>query len=254
VRTLSRNPRIRSFGLTFGGMITAALIALPLNAAAPSQKDKSTPATLRWAEGQPGCTFSRDNDGKYRYALWTDDYGVIVAVDSQELQLVHKRSHKFFGVQLTVRYRGKDKLFVDARRATLQFIKHEKLVQSALDPEVFAAKIQSAVDNVEHDTAREIKKHPERREKREQFVQDYQKEAIELIDFVTQRTLTAVELDSARSQADGWLLFSTDNKWIGDWKRPEEFLLRIPVGHRLLEFPFALPPHQGDLILRQRPN
>ena len=253
MRTLSRNLRIRSFGLTFGGMIAAALMALPLNAAAPSQKDKST-ATLRWAEGQAGCTFSRDNDGKYRYALWTDDYGVIVAVDSQELQLAHKRSHKFFGVHLTVRYRGKETLLVNGRRATLQFLKHEKLVQLALDPEVFAAKIQSAVDNVEHDTAREIKKHPERREKREQFVQDYQKEAIELIDFVTQRTFAAVELDSARSQADGWLLFSTDSKWIGDWKRPEEFLLRIPVGHRVLEFPFALPAPQGDLILRQRPD
>jgi hypothetical protein len=52
---------------------------------------------------------------------------------------------------------------------------------------------------------------------------------------------------------DGWVFFSAQDKWIGDWKNPEEFVLRIPLEDRVLEFPFKLPPNQGDLILRKRP-
>jgi hypothetical protein len=235
-------------------LVTAALVVLPPTAMATPLRDKSVPAALRWAEGQAGCTFSRDRDGKYRYALWTADYGVILAVDSQELQLAHKRVERFFGVHLTVRYRGQETLAVHAGQATLEFVKHSKVIQPVLAPESFAQKIQTDADELEHETQREVRKHPERKEEREKFVQEYQKEAADLIDFVTQRALPAVQLDARRSQADGWLLFSTRNKWIGDWKRPERFLLRIPVGDRVLEFPFALPAEQGDLILRQRPN
>jgi len=37
----------------------------PSSAQAEFAKDKSSPASLRWAEGVPGCTFSRDEDGKW---------------------------------------------------------------------------------------------------------------------------------------------------------------------------------------------
>jgi hypothetical protein len=251
VRLIYSTARFRWLALT----VVVRFIPVLLPPQAPAfAKETSAPPTLRWAEGQRGCTFSRDNDGKYRYALWTADYGVILAVDSQELQLVHKRVQRFFGLQLTVRYRGKDTLAVDPGQSTLEFVKHFKLIQHALDPEDFAQKTQADADEVEHETQREIKKHPERKEEREKYVQEYQKEAAELVDFVTQRTFPAVQLDARRSQADGWLLFSAKNKWIGEWKRPEEFVLRIPVGDRVLEFPFALPAQQGDLILRQRPD
>jgi hypothetical protein len=224
-------------------MLTQASTALP--------KDASLPV-LRWAEGHPGCTFSRDKDGKYRYALWTDDYGIILAVDAQELQLVHRRVEPFFAVNLTVRYRGKGTLFVDPGKATLEFVKHFKVVQSALDPEEFARQTQDDADELEYQTRREIEKHPEKREEREKYVQAYQKEAAEFQDFLTQHTLPPVELDSSRSEASGWVLFSTKSKWVGAWKKPEEFVLRVPVGDRLVEFPFALPTQAGDLILRQR--
>jgi hypothetical protein len=29
-------------------------------------------------------------------------------------------------------------------------------------------------------------------------------------------------------------------------------MLRLVIAHRVIEFPFALPPRQGDLILRRR--
>ena len=65
-------------------------------------------------------------------------------------------------------------------------------------------------------------------------------------------TLPPVELGSSRAEVSGWILFSVKSKWIGPWKKPEEFVLRIPIGDRLAEFPFSLPAQGGDLILRQR--
>jgi hypothetical protein len=31
-------------------------------------------------------------------------------------------------------------------------------------------------------------------------------------------------------------------------------VLRVPLGNRIVEFPFSLPPSEGDLILRRRPE
>jgi hypothetical protein len=239
--------------------VLAALVVLASTAFTPCAgwaapwKGKLPPPTLRWAEGQQGCTFSRDSDGKYRYALWTADYGVILAVDSQELQLAHKRvPEPYFSLHLTVRYRGQSTLVVNPRRATLEFVKHFKLIQPALNPESFARTTQADADEVEHQTKREIEKHPERKEEREKYVEEYQKGAAEFLEFLTSRTLRAVQLNPSHAEVKGWILFSAKNKWLGDWKRPEEFVLQLPLGDRILEFPFALPPQQGDLILRQR--
>jgi hypothetical protein len=215
-------------------------------------KEKTPPPTLRWAEGQPGCTFSRDDDGKYRYALWTPDYGVILAVDSQELEKVHHRVELFFGVQMTVRYRGKGALAVSPGAASLEFVRHFKVVQASLDPESFAQKTQDDADDLEHETQREIEKNPGKKEEREQFLQIYQKEVAEFLEFLSKHTLMAGSVDPSNPEMSGWVLFSTHSKWIGNWKKPEEFVLRLPLDNRIVEFPFALPPAQGDLILRKR--
>jgi len=213
---------------------------------------KNPPSTLRWAEGNTGCTFSLDSDGKYRYGLWTADLGVVLAVDAQELQLVHKRGERFFGVHLTVHNRGTAPLVVYPGQATLEFVKHSKVIQPALDPETFAEKAQSDVEDIESQSQREVEKHPERKEEREKFVQGWQKEVTELQDFLSHGTLPAVQLDSTHNEVSGWILFSTHNKWIGEWKKPEEFLFRIPLGSQIVEFPFTLPAQKGDLILRRR--
>jgi hypothetical protein len=224
----------------------------PLRAAPP--KNKSHPPTLRWSEDRPGCTFARDDDGKYRYALWTADYGVILAVDSQELEMTHRRVEPFFSVHLTVRYGGKSSLVVNPAAATLEFVRHFKLIQPALDPEGFADRVQADAGALEHETEHETRRHPERKPEREKFVQTYQKEVAELLDFLTRHSLMSNTLDSAHPEASGWLLFSTQSKWLGDWKKPEEFVLRLPLDDRVVEFPFVLPVKQGDLILRKRPD
>jgi hypothetical protein len=240
-------------GRGFLAVFCAAAYLAVFQPASASEKNKAA-LTFRWAEGTPGCTFSRDSDGKYRYGLWTPEFGVTLSVDAQELMLVHKRAERFFGVQVTLRYRGNSNLEFDPGHATLEFVKHSKVVQPSLDPESFVQRIQADLDQLEHDTQREVERHPEKKEEREKYVQAYQHDATELMDFVTRHTLSPVQLDSGNSETSGWILFSTKNKWIGDWKRPEEFVLRLPIGGNVVEFPFLLPPKKGDLILRQRPN
>jgi hypothetical protein len=50
------------------------------------------------------------------------------------------------------------------------------------------------------------------------------------------------------------VLFSSKSKWIDGLQKQEEFVLRVPFGNRIVEFPFSLPPSEGDLILRRRPE
>jgi len=120
--------------------------------------------------------------------------------------------------------------------------------------EAFAARVQNDADELEYQTEREVRKHPERKEEREKYVQTYQKEVTEFLAFLTQRTLPNTQLDPDHIELSGWVLFSTKNKWLGDWKKPEGFLLRFPIADKIVEFPFELPAQQGDLILRRRPQ
>ena len=117
-------------------MLTTSLLASsPAFAATPS-KDKNKLPGVRWIEGNPGCTFTRGEDGKYRYGMWNDDVGVVLAVDSQELEKVHRRRELFFAVFLTVRYRGQSSLEFTADQISLQFMKHFQVIQTALDPRI----------------------------------------------------------------------------------------------------------------------
>ena len=89
---------------------------------------------MRWSEEQPGCTFSRGDDGKYRYGLWSGDVGAILAIDARELQIIPHRNWPFFGVFLTIRYRGAGSLDASPEGITLQFMKHFKVVQTVARP------------------------------------------------------------------------------------------------------------------------
>ena len=235
-------PNLTSLRLA-GYVAIFALLLLP-NTANALWKDKKQMPTLRWTEGQPG---------KYRYSLWRTDYGVILAVDSQELEKVHRRVESFFSVELTVQYRGQSTLDVAPGDATLEFVRHFNVVQPSLGPESFAQKTQSDADERDHQAQREIRKHPEKKEEREKVQQTNQKEVDEFLEFMTKRAMRGATLGTGNPEVKGWVLFSVDSKWIGGWKRPEEFVLRLPLAGHVLEFPFTLPAAQGDLILRKRP-
>jgi hypothetical protein len=216
--------------------------------------DKATPQppTVRWNEQQPGCTFSRGDDGKYRYGMWSGDVGVVLAVDAREVQIIRHRIEPIFGVLLTIRYRGASSLDASPEGTTLEFVKHFKVVQTALDPDGYTQKIQADADALDDETRREVAKHPEKKEVLEARLQEYQKSISELIEFLGRNSLRATHLDRANPEAGGWMFFNTESKWLGGWKAQEEFVLRVPLEGKIFEFPFKLPPEKGELLLQKR--
>jgi hypothetical protein len=131
-------------------------------------------------------------------------------------------------------------------------MKHFKVVQPALDPDGYSEKIQNDADTLDHATAREVARHPEEKDSREARLRDYQKSVSELIEFLSKNALRAASLDRGNPEVSGWVFFNTDSKWLNGWKRQEEFVLRLPLQGKIFEFPFKLPPKQGELLLRKR--
>jgi len=239
---------------------TASLLVLCLLATlltptllAPSGAKDHASAVLRWAEGQPGCTFSADDDGKYRYALWTDDLGITVAVDSLELQKAVRRIQPLFAVWFTVHYRGSASIPLKPDVISLEFVKHEHDVERSLGPESLAIKLQVDANALAEKTAREIQKHPEKKAEKESALQSHLQDVQETEEFLRAHSLRPATLDTAHADASGWVFFNARSKWVGDWKAQEEFVLRVPAGPQVIEFPFALPPSAGDVRLRRRP-
>lgn len=235
-------------------LLLASLLAGSAWAIPPIPDKLPATSTLRWEEGQPGCTFSRDDDGKYRYGFWTADFGIVVAVDSQELEKAQRRAQPIFTLQLTAHYRGKGSVELAPDGITLEFVKHYHDVHNSLDPDKFADEQRNDTNAFAAGTTREIRKHPEKKAEKEAVLAVRQKDAADMIEFLNTRTLRAVKLDPGHPEASGWVLFNTKSKWIGNLQKQEEFVLRVPLEGRMVEFPFSLPPSEGDLILRRRPE
>jgi hypothetical protein len=247
-----RDTTRRGFSVIFLVAVTISNSILPGGAVFGSDAPVR-PLTVRWSEDQPGCTFSRGDDGKYSYGLWSGEVGIVVAVDAREVQIIHHRIEPIFGVLLTVRYRGSDSLDESPDGITLQFMKHFKVVQSALDPDDYGQKIQADADAFDDETRRDIAKHPDQKEARQARLQEYQKSVNELIEFLNTKSLRAAHLDRATPEVRGWVFFNTETKWLGGWKPQEEFVLRLPLAGKVFEFPFKLPPEPGELLLQKRP-
>jgi hypothetical protein len=231
-------------------MLVAAMAWLtPL---AASKKTKGEIPAVRWAEGNPGCTFSRTNDGKDHYGMWSDDVGIVMTVDSQELQKVHRRHELFFAVMLEVRYRGQAALDFTADKISLEFVKHFRVRQPVLNPDDFADKVQNDADTLNDQTAQQVEKHPEQKEQKEAYVRAYLRDSAELEEFVGKNSLRPTRLSPGSEVAAGWVLFNLKSKWIDKWKKREEFILRVPIAAKMFEFPFQLPPKPGEGMLRKR--
>jgi hypothetical protein len=78
------------------------------------------------------------------------------------------------------------------------------------------------------------------------------KDSAELTEFVGKNSLRPTTLNAGNPETSGWVLFSTQSKWINGWKKQEEFILRIPLEGKVYEFPFKLPPKPGEVMLRKR--
>jgi len=131
-------------------------------------------------------------------------------------------------------------------------MKHFKVVQTSIDPDDYTRKIQADADTLDDETRREVAKHPEKKQVREARLQDYQKSVSELIEFLGRNSLRPAHLDPANPEVSGWVFFNTKSKWLGGWKAQEEFVLRVPLDAKIYEFPFKLPPEEGEFLLQKR--
>ena len=212
---------------------------------------RTKPPTVRWTAGSPACEFQRADDGRYHWRMAGDDVDITLIMDSQELSKSHHRLYHVVAAYLSFTYTGSAKLdfLADTR---LEFVLHQHVIQPSLDPDEFASKMQNDVDTLVFDTERQIKKDSAKTEEKTGRAREYEKEVSEFQEFLSTQTLRPATLTPGNPEVHGWALFSTKNKWIGPWKSREEFVLRIWQKDRIYEFPFSLPPAEGDLILRKR--
>lgn len=227
----------------------AALCARPYPVS--GQKAVSSPPPVRWKSGNACCTLTRAADEKSNYGLRTSDLSVTVAVDPQELQLTRRRITHFLGVYVEARYEGTGSLVFDPGTATIEYASHYHVLKGSLDPDKFVERIETGAEEVSDEAGRQLEKHPEKGEKKEVVARAYQKDSAELVEFVNTKTMRSTTLSAGTPQVSGWILFGTDSRWIGKWKKREELIVRIPLSDRTLEFPFTLPP-EGDVSLKHR--
>lgn len=225
------------------------LLSAPALAESPKQL-----GSVRWTEGGPGCTLRRAENGSTYYSVSTPDFQLTLAVDNLELQKISHRTFPMISVQLSFHNTGSHPVTVDPSQSTLEFSKHFQVVQRALDPDSMLAQLQQYIDNLTDDITRhQIKKHPEQKGAMEAELQQWLKDYTEMMDFISTKALRGGTLDTTNSSASGWVFFDTKNRWIGHWRPPEQFVLRIPVNNAIVEFPFELPPKGGKVQLRTRP-
>lgn len=211
--------------------------------------------TLRWAEGGTNCTLRSSDDGHTYYGLLAGDLEITLGVDRQELEKIPHRSIPIIGVFLSFHYKGTGQLEIAPYTYALEFVKHRQVVQNWTSPDAMLRRIkqdgENLTDEVEH---HQIRKHPEQKEQKEAELNVRLKDLADMKDFVSSHALYPATLKGNNRSVSGWVFFSTENRWIGAWQRPEQFVLRIPVNKAIVEFPFELPPKSGFFQLRRRPG
>src|SRR5436190_12625864 len=159
------------------------------------------------------------------------------------------------GLYLTFHYTGNQQFEVQQNRFALEFVKHFQTVKSSLDPDGVQQEIQDDIDNLTDEVERhQVKKHPDQKDNMETELQARLKDYTEMMDFVSTRALHPTTLDTSNSSVSGWVFFGIKGKWIGPWRKPEQFILRMPVENLIVEIPFQLPPQHGKVELRRRPE
>jgi hypothetical protein len=230
------------------------LATICLSPAWPSEQKSNAIPVVRWTDGAAGSSFSRTDDGKYRYDLKDHETEISIAIDSQELEKVRHRPLPIFAIRLDAHYSGQKSLELDTDHIALEFVDHYQVVNSALDPDELGSRIQNDIDNLTDEIAHEVRKHPEKKQEQELLLQTHLKDLTDLVGFISLYCLRPATLDAGNPVMGGWVFFSAKSKWIGRWKSQEEFVLRVPIDNKIFEFPFALPSRKGELILRRREN
>ena len=216
-------------------------------------ESQPTLPVVRWTKNTPNCSIRQGDDGRTYYQLSSPTFEITLGVDPKELEKIPHRASPMLTVFLTVSYKGKGQFEVHERRFALEFSKHRQVVKTSLEPNDIVQHLQEDVDNLTDQVeSREVRKHPEQKEQKEAELQARLKDYTEMMDFVSTQALRYAVLSPAKPAISGWVFFSVKDRWIGPWQKPEQFILRLPVGNLMVEFPFSLPPQGGGVELRRR--
>jgi len=232
-------------------IIVCAILSPTLS---PASAKKELPA-IRWTAEAPGCAFESTDDGHYRWTMTQRDVTIKLLVDSQELAKSRHRFYRLLGAYLSVTYTGPDKFEFPAN-VRIDFVRHHDVLEGYEDPAELANTLQNDIDTKVFETERQIKKNPKLTEEKTALLREYEKVAAEFIEFLSTQALDSntVMLSPGNPEAHGWVFFATKNKWIGPWKEREDFILSVGMKDKIWQFPFSLPPAEGDLILRKPPD
>jgi hypothetical protein len=232
-------------------LMTGFLFLFSRNSSATTPEQKQV---LRWSEGTPGSAFAANPDGTYRYGLAANDVSVTLAVDSLELDKTRRRIEPLLAIFLTLHYSGSSALELDTRKITLEFVDHFHDRRPAIDPGELARRLKLESAAFSQKTEREIAQHPQKKAELEAALADHNQALRAMVDFLGVKALRSATANPERQQMSGWVFFATRSKWVGELSKQEDFVLRVPVGTLVIEFPFTLPPSQSDINLRTRPE
>jgi hypothetical protein len=216
-------------------------------------EDQPSLPVVRWAANTPNCSVRQADDGRNYYKVSSANFEITLGVDPKELEKIPHRATPMLTVFLAFSYKGAGQFEIHQRRFALEFSKHRQVVKTSLEPSDIVQHLQEDVDSLTDQVERhDVRKHPEQKEQKEAELQARLKDYTEMIDFISTQSLRHAVLSPAKPEVSGWVFFSVKDRWIGPWQKPEQFILRLPVGNLLVEFPFSLPPQGGGLELRHR--
>jgi hypothetical protein len=208
---------------------------------------------LRCQPGAPECSLLKGGDGLYHYTLEYETEKIIMTLDTQELQKTRRTLKHVFRVLLTFRNTGTTPIEIGPENITLELVDHFHVRMSSLDPDDFSYRVQDDSDELIHQSERELKKHPERKQVIEAKLKEHEKFVTEWLEYLSTKALQDATLDTGQPEITGMVFFNTKTKWKGDWKKEENFVLRVPGDKVVFEFPFTLPPVGEGPELRERP-
>ena len=217
---------------------------------AVGKDQKPSDRTLRWDASNPECSVTAVGS-MHQYSITYETLKVTLAVDDNELKKTNRTAEHVFSLLVTLNNHGTQPAEIVVDAIKLQLVQHHHVVMRAEVPDILAHRIQDDTDELVYQSEKTIKKHPEKKDEIELRLKEHQQLVARWLEFLTTQALRDVKLDSGRPEVTGWVFFSTRTKWLGAWKEREEFVLRIPFGKRVFEFPFVLPIDSMP-ALRQR--
>ena len=247
VRT--KNPRLISRPAQWH-IAVLAIFFLAASLAASAKTTKTPSNVVRWDESNPECSASA-SDGMHRYSTSYETLKVTLAVYDNELQRSNRTAEHVFSVLVTINNRGTEPVHVSPHDIALELVEHHHTVMRGQYPDELARHMQDSSDELVYQSEKKLKKHPDEKDRVEYRLKAHEQLVARWQQFLSTEALRDSKIDSGRPEVTGWVFFSTRTKWLGSWKDKEDFVVRIPVGKRVFEFPLTLP--QASMpVLRTR--